>query len=120
MKRLRKSILNLSRLETREVPATLVNPTTVTYQDVDGDIVTVKVTLKKPVLTAANAPTIFKFDTAFAAAGPQQLQTINLTSLGVAANGINIKTSAVRSKVTGGDGIAALGQIDATGIDLGS
>ena len=72
------------------------------------------------MLTAANAPTIFTFDTAFASSGPQQLQSINLTSLGVAANGISIKTSAVRNKLNGFDGLAALGQIDATGIDLRS
>ncbi|HEX3151618.1 MAG TPA: hypothetical protein VHR66_26325 [Gemmataceae bacterium] len=109
----------LEVLEARETPATLVNPTTVAYQDFDGDIVTVKLTLKKPGLTAATAATIFTFDTQFGSGGPQQLQTINLTSLGVGANGLSIKTSAVRGKL-GGDGIAALGQIDATGIDLRS
>jgi len=40
----------LQTLESREPPATLVNPTTVTYRDTDGDNVTVQ--FSKPVLTA--------------------------------------------------------------------
>lgn len=84
------------------------NPTTITFLDVDGDNVTVK--LSKPLLTAA----ILKF-----VPGSAQLKSIDLTSLGVAAKGLNITTSAVRSP-QGGDGFAALGEIIATGIDLGA
>src|SRR5262249_32068519 len=50
----------------------------------------------------------------------QQLRTIDLTGVGAAAAGTNITTGATPSALTGGDGYAALGQINATGIDLGT
>ena len=116
-----RSVLRLEPLESREVPATLVSPTTVTYQDVDGDNVTVL--LSQPKLTAANVNTLFTFDVSSVNGSnttKQQLRTIDLSSLGVAATGMAVTTTAVRSTVNGGDGFAALGQINATGIDLGA
>ncbi|MBO0701067.1 MAG: hypothetical protein J2P46_21910, partial [Zavarzinella sp.] len=53
--------LRLEPLEPRHAPATLVSPTTVTYQDADGDNVTV--VLSRPVLTPGNVNTVFHFDT---------------------------------------------------------
>lgn len=109
--------LRLQELERRDAPATLIGANKVTYLDVDGDNVTV--VLSKPVLTGANVATVFTFDTPFATVGPQQLQEINLTSIEGAA-GTTITTVAKRNAVTGGDGFAALGEIDGTGIDLGA
>src|SRR5829696_1892052 len=55
-----RSDLRLERLESRDVPATLVSPTTVTYQDADGDHV--RVTLSKPLLTPDTVNGAFQFD----------------------------------------------------------
>src|SRR5262245_24139195 len=44
--------LGMECLEAREVPATFVSGTTLTYQDVDGDDVTVR--FSKSILTAGN------------------------------------------------------------------
>ena len=49
---------------------------------------------------------------------PQQLAKIDVTSLGTAATGLGIATSATRSPITGGDGFGNVGIIDASGIDL--
>ena len=107
-------------LEQRTLLASLVSATKLSYQDTDGDNVTV--TLSKPVLTAGNVNSIFTFDTGTvngSNATKQQLRSINLGGvLGVA--GTTITTAAVRSATTGGDGFAAVGQINATGIDIGA
>jgi hypothetical protein len=103
------------------VPATLVSPTTLTYQDVDGDNVTVK--FSKPLLTVGNVNAVFQFN-AFGVFGnnfsKQQLWKIDLTGLGSAAAGTAFTQTATRSTVTGGNGLANVGRIDATGIDLGA
>jgi hypothetical protein len=102
----------LELLEDRLAPAVLVNPTTVIYPDVDGDIVTVHVS--KGTLTADN----FTFNSPFNFNGPQQLQTITLR--GAQFQGANLTITAVRSPVNGGDGFVNVGEIDATGVDLGA
>jgi hypothetical protein len=112
----------LEQLERRDAPASYVNSTTLTYQDADGD--NVRVTFSRPLLTPANVGTIFTFN-AFGVTGsnafPQQLWEIDLNSVGAGANGIGIKVSATRSPITGGDGFAHVGYIDAaTGIPLGA
>jgi hypothetical protein len=117
----KRSVLSLEALEFREVPAALVNASTLTYQDVDGDAV--RVTFSKPILTAGNVNTVFRFDTGSvdgSNTARQQLQSIDLTSLGAAAKSVGITTAAAHTPLTGGDGFAAVGQIDATGIDLGA
>src|SRR5438309_525212 len=53
---------SIEPLEARIAPATLLNPTTVTYQDADGDDVTVK--FSKPVLVAGDFAAVFHFDSA--------------------------------------------------------
>jgi hypothetical protein len=111
----------LQTLETRETPATLVSPTTVTYQDTDGDDVTVR--FSKPVLTAANVNTVFQFNqgTVIGSNGvEQQLWEIDLAGLGGAAKGTAVSVLAARSPIHGGNGMANVGHIDATGIDLGA
>jgi len=117
----RPTRLALEPLEGREVPATLVSPTTVTYQDIDGDNVTVK--LSKPLLTAGNVNTVFTFnvDGVFSSnLAKQQLWKFDLTSLGGAAAGTAITVTATRSPVNGGNGLANVGRINASGIDLGA
>lgn len=112
--------LNLERLETREMPATLVSPTRLTYQDVDGD--NVVVTLSKPLLTDSDfANALFRFDNGNingSNATKQQLQNIDLFGIS-AATGMSITTVATRSPVNGGDGLAHVGYVRADGLDLG-
>src|SRR5205814_1218886 len=87
----RRANLCLESLETREAPATLVSATKLTYQDIDGDNVTV--TLSKPLLNLGNVNSVFLFDTGTVDgfnATKQQLRTINLTAFGAAAAGTNI------------------------------
>src|SRR5262245_25443025 len=117
---IRRARLAVEPLEHREVPATLVSPTTVTYQDIDGDNVIVK--LSKPLLTAGNVNTVFTFnvDGVFNSnLAKQQLWNIGLTSLGGAAAGTAITVTATRSLANGGNGLANVGRINASGIDLG-
>ena len=57
---LRRTRLNLECLEAREVPATLVDPNTLTYQDKDGNDVTVQ--FSNAILTQQNVNSIFQFD----------------------------------------------------------
>src|SRR5262245_4089826 len=113
-----RSILQVESLESRDAPARLVNGTTLTYQDIDGDSVTV--TFSKAILNASNANSIFSFgqgNVNGSNSTKQQLLEINL--VGVAgATGTTITTSAARS-AQGGNGFAALGEINAAAIDLG-
>jgi hypothetical protein len=118
--RRRRSLHSGDSLESRTLLASLVSATKISYQDADGDNVTV--TLSKAVLTAGNVNSIFTFDVGTVDGSnttKQQLRTINLTGVtGIA--GTTITTAAVRSTTNGGDGFAALGQINATGIDIGA
>jgi hypothetical protein len=112
-----RAFLGVEQLEARSVPATLVNATTLTYEDVDGDTVTVK--LSKPLLTAGNADSVFAFDTGKVNGDnfkKQQLQHIDLTSFASGGNGTGISVTAVRG-ASGGDALANVGQI--SGWDLG-
>ncbi len=54
------AIAVLECLERRELPAALMNPHRVSYQDKDGDMATVYFSL--PLLTESNVNSIFKFD----------------------------------------------------------
>lgn len=114
-------------LEARVAPAILVSPSVATFRDLDGDLVTVK--LSKPLLTGANFSDVFSFlggnyvdnDT------PQSFLSLDLYELGTAANGLNVTVSVKPSPT--GDGRVDIGFIDArhdngggnfTGIDLGT
>jgi hypothetical protein len=117
----RFAVLRVDELERRDAPATLVNPFKVTYQDADGD--DVSVTFSKPLLTAGNVNTVFTFNAGSvdgSNALPQQLWAIDLTGLGAAAAVTAVTVTATPSLAHGGDGFAAVGAIDATGIDLGT
>lgn len=112
----------LEALESRIAPATLVNPTTLTYHDSDGDLVTVK--LSKPLLTSlATANTVFHFDTGVVVASgmpdatPQQLQTIDFTGQTAFAGGGVTVTAALGAA---GDGFASVGAIKAPSLKLGA
>lgn len=108
-------------LEARTLLATLVSSTKVSYQDADGDNVTL--TFSKPILTSAavaNSILTFNFQTVDGSnVNPTRLLGINLTGIAAAA-GTTITTAAVRSATTGGDGFATLGEIVATGLDIGN
>src|SRR5262245_33780713 len=116
---MRRTCLTVTPLEAREVPATLVSPTTVTYQDVDGDLVTVVAT--KPVFTSMNKNTVFTFDTGDVSqsnATKQQLWEMNLSMLGAAAAGTGLSVTATRT-ANGGDGRVNVGAVVAQGVNLG-
>jgi hypothetical protein len=108
-------------LEGRDAPATLAGPDTLTYRDVDGDAVTV--TLSRPLLTRANVNTVFAFNAGGvdgANATGQQLRRIDLAALGPAAAHTSVTVNATPRPGGSGDGLAAVGEVLATGIDLGA
>ncbi len=105
--------LFLEGLEARRTPATLVGPKTVTFQDLAGDNVTVA--FSRPVLTASNADSVFKFDTGSVNSDntvKQQLQEIDLTglpkSLTVTVTGVDVAGKAAMVDV---------GWVNAAGVD---
>lgn len=104
-------------LEARIAPATLVNASTLTFQDIDGDAV--RVAFSKKVLTSQEAVDhVFSF-----AVGPETgefLQTLDLSALGLTPaklRGLNISITA--EAANGGDGQVDIGFLNAAGIDLG-
>ena len=108
MKRTCQTAPRLECLEGRDVPAVaIVNPTTATYTDVDGDHVAIKVS--KGTLTAGLFTTL-------ATGKGDQLQVIDFSAGGF--DGASIAFSV--AKVAGGDGLANVGYIDSTGHDLGA
>lgn len=123
--------LTIESLETRAVPATWLGFYSVSYQDVDGDEVIVN--SSKPIFTSeATANVVLTFDSFFNPDDnsiPQQLQSIDLTKLpnfGAGAAGTVLKVTAKPGRYPGqdgwhrqkGDGMANVGYINATGIDL--
>jgi hypothetical protein len=120
--------LGLTNLAVHEVPAVflhglisgdaakLIGKDTVTYSDYDGDLVTVK--FSQPLLTDSSvANSVFKFETgAIGTATRTGLQKIDLT--GLAADGLNISITVKKGQFS--DGLADIGYINASGIDLGS
>jgi hypothetical protein len=126
--RFRCALRGLASLESRIAPATLLNSETFTYQDTDGDDVTVHIS--KPLFNSATINAVLQFDVG-ATNGtkaapdngtPQQFRKLDFTALGVpsTANGVSISIGAKKDRVTGGDGFANVGYINATGIDLGA
>src|ERR1043166_1463113 len=114
-------------LENRIAPATIVNPHTLTYQDVDGDSVVVKVS--KPLFQSADlANAIFQFTNVLGVGisgavngsnnTPEALDTIDLRNLSnmAIAQGMNISVT-VQSKLGVGNGEANVGQILAATLD---
>jgi hypothetical protein len=84
---------------------------TVTYQDTDGDAVTVKAS--QAVFTAANVNTVFHFDQGTvngSNALEQQLQTLSLTSISPLPTNLSVSVTAVQAG--GGDGNVNVGFIN--------
>ena len=106
--------MNIEPLESRIAPASVfVSATTATFDDVDGDHVTVK--FSKPILTGGAGGNVASV-VQVSAGG--QLTLIELVGLGPAAQGTGISVTA---KLAGnGDGFANVGFIDAPGFDLGA
>jgi hypothetical protein len=105
------------------VPAQVLNASKLAYQDTAGN--TVVVAFSKPVLNFGNPNAIFTFDSGAGAvngslATKEGLRRIDLTSIPVAASGVGIAISATRSPFNGGDGFARVGEVIATGINLGA
>lgn len=104
-------------LEQRKLMATLLSSSAVSYQDVDGDQVTVSFSGR--FLTAGNVNSIFQFDTGSVSgsnAARQQLRSLNLGSVPGAAR------TSITASVTPAAGLpnnVHIGQIMAEGIDLG-
>lgn len=106
----------LERLEDRIAPATFVNGHIVTYNDVDGDHVTIHSSRPIFIDTGAspNVDTLLIFNTGTVNGSnttPQQLQEMDLLSLAstvVAGDNISITVQ----KVPGGDGLANVGAIE--------
>lgn len=104
--------MNIEPLEHRIAPAILF-----TYTELDGDLVTVSISkgsLGDATFTHPPVPGLFG----------DQLQTINLNGNAV-FKGANITVTAKQQDLTGngfirGDGLANVGFIDASGIDLGT
>jgi hypothetical protein len=100
---------SIEHLESRIAPASLTGRV-LSYTDVDGDKVTIA--FSKGSLNSDN----FTFDSAFGTGGPQQLQRIDISSE-TDVDGTNITVKVLRS--SGGDGVAHIGEIIATGHELG-
>lgn len=103
------TMARIEALESRIAPATIVNPTTVTYTDIDGDLVTI--TVSKGDLTGRLT---FLPVLADGTNTPQQLQIINLALPQFANADLDIVVNN-----TNGDGYAHVGFLNAKGVDLG-
>src|SRR4051812_23521577 len=116
----RPRCLRVESLEGRLAPATLVSPTVLTYQDVDGDRVTV--TSSRPIFNAGTIDSVFRFSPAGVTGvntQPQQLQVIDLVPVAEAAGGTSLTVTAARSAANGGNGFANVGRVSAA-VDLGA
>ena len=125
-------------LEGRVAPAALVSASSFTFNDLDGDIVTVTFSkaLFDPTKTVAenHLNEVFKFSDGTAAVnfestGAQQLQLIDLTRLpttivnGAPVNpaaGTDITVAAVKGAGNVGDDLTNVGAIKATGFGIGA
>src|SRR6516162_3443543 len=109
----KRAIPRLEELERRLVPASLINPTTLIYTDVDGDQVTVRV-----VGHGSPDPQLALDDFTFAAVRQgEQLQQIDLSGDPSGFAGSDLEIDVVPN---GGDGLANIGYISAAGVDLGA
>lgn len=99
----------LESLEPRIAPAALINPKTVEYQDIDGDIVQVKVSKGELSLD------LFTFTSGDG--GSEILTSLDLTLDIFAKSTVSITAKTPRGG--GGDGFVDVGAILAAGVDLG-
>ena len=113
-------LLQVEQLEARLAFASRIDDFTVTYQDVDGDNVTVLSSL--PIFTPGNVNAILKFDQGSVNGNntlPQQLQQVNVSGLpSGSVNGVSLTISAAQNP--GGDGLVNVGYIDGSGKNLGN
>ncbi len=118
----------IETLESRIAPATIVNPTTIAFQDIDGD--DVKIHVSKPIFTdPATAAKLAHLSGAFGDTGPQSLSSLEFSDLGAACNGLDIFITAKHSATHGGNGQVTFSVLNASnvnpvtgvgpGIDLG-
>jgi hypothetical protein len=128
----RRPVSSLEPLEGRIAPATLISATTVSYQDLDGDTVTVKFSkaifdLTSPTLATAQANAIFSFTGGSGVDGsnssPQALNLLDLTkapfkSGANVAAGVSFTISA--ETASGSGSTVDVGRINAAGLALGS
>jgi hypothetical protein len=112
-----KTCSSLEALETRIAPATLLSSSAFSYTDIDGD--TVKVTFSKAILetNGSNFDTLVTITGGLAGTGFQDLIRLNLSGLGLTANGLGIKVVATPSKQFGGDGMVSGLEIEASEVD---
>lgn len=120
---------SIEPLEGRIAPAVLIDAQTISFNDLDGDVVMVK--LSKPLLTSGNVGNVFKFsdgttDSAFASTGPQQLRLIdfnafpkNLDTFISTAEGASITVTAAKGAGNVGNDLTNVGYVRATTISLG-
>jgi hypothetical protein len=126
---------SIEPLEGRIAPASLVDARTIQFTDLDGDVVTVA--FSKDLFDAtpdlAKLNQIFKFSdgtaaSLFEATGPQQLQLIDLTKVGVdsvgsgfvsKAEGVSVTVAAIKGAGDAGDDLTNVGAIEAADIALG-
>jgi hypothetical protein len=116
---LRRKIVHsaIEPLESRIAPATLVSPTTVTYQDKNGDTVTVS--LSKPLFTQALVNKVFTFDTGSVNGDnstQQQLESLTLAWFGHAITGANVSITVPQTS----NGPVNVGYINSSGLNLGN
>lgn len=112
--------LILEALEDRTVPATLVSPNRVTFQDIDGDLA--EVVFSKPVLNAGNVNEALVFNTSSVNGNNstrQSLQQLNLVFQGsFELEGGDI-TVRVTKKAPRGDGEVHVGEVFSYGYGYG-
>lgn len=128
----RREIVGIEPLEGRIAPATLIDASTISFTDLDGDHVTVH--FSKPLFNQATAEqralmleAVFSFEThgtggamvasAFDSDGPQQLKLLDLSKFNLqgpksVAGGISI--SIIADQVGSGDGFTTVGRINGT------
>src|SRR4051812_21496410 len=109
-RRICSALRGFEQLESRDAPATLVNATTVPFQDVDGDDVTVKIT--KQLFWAATINNVFDFSVGSVNGNNATKQKCwGIDRSGLSAQGATLKLTATPSTQHGGDGFANLGYL---------
>ncbi len=115
-RRFPRARLRLEILEDRLAPATLVDAMDVTYLDAKGNQVNIHASL--PLFNAATVNSVLLFNTGSVNGDnsrSQQLQEIDLTKLGTAAEGTSLSVVPQNAPTD----LADVGLINAGGIDLG-
>jgi hypothetical protein len=111
----------LECLESRFLPAQLISPTVLKYQDGDGDLV--QATFSQPVLGTWDVNIIFQFNTGDASGSlstPQQLRELNLSVVNnYSSPGLSVDLHVVQ-KGRHGDGLVNVGKLTTYAQSLGT